>query len=320
MRLVLGYANIHKTTLPRPESPHAPEHVTYNVPEYDYRGRRIQRPNQINKNVRNEAYRRPHFGDPESGQFPYTKYSRPWAYAQAENAYKQTASSQPYSYSYPPGFVPPPPTEFTYPPPHREPVFDKVKRPEPKPHVVILPYVDPAVSEIGPTTPKLDIAPCLNMSIVRQGEDPIWDCDEFMSQHGIPGKGISGALAGDECLRGMDLPQTLMHGQELDLLYIRGNGMLHPWIYTEESTNLQDLGETWFVNERPVFLQFLHCGYLPQFYPAKEDDDTAMQQEYVAIGEEWASFEALNLLGLSVKSRKEGRVFLDPNTSWVSPT
>lgn len=69
-----------------------------------------------------------------------------------------------------------------------------------------------------------------------------------------------------------------------------------------------------------MFLQFLHCGYLPQFYPAKEDDDTAMQQEYVAIGEEWASFEALNLLGLSVNSRKEGRVFLDPSTTWVSPT
>lgn len=69
-----------------------------------------------------------------------------------------------------------------------------------------------------------------------------------------------------------------------------------------------------------MFLQFLHCGYLPQFYPAKEDDETAMQQEYVAIGEEWASFEALNLLGLPVKSRKEGRVFLDPSTNWVSPT
>jgi hypothetical protein len=318
MGIVLGYANIQKTSIPRPESPYTSEHVKYSVPEYNSRGRRILRPDQFNKNARSEAYRRPYLGEAESGQPPYTKYSRPWAYAQAENAYEQTASSQPYP--YPPGFYPSPPPEFTYSPPPRAPVPAKSTRPEPKPHVVVLPYVDPANSELGPTTPKLDIAPCLNMSIVRQKEDPIWDCDEFMSQHGIPGKGIMGALAGDKNLRAIDLAYTLVDGETLQLVYVRGNGMLHPWTYSGEPTNLSDLGETWFINERPVFLQFLHCGYLPQFYPAKEDDNAAMQQEYVAIGEEWASFEALNLLGLSVKSRKEGRVFLDPSTSWVSPT
>ena len=72
------------------------------------------------------------------------------------------------------------------------------------------------------------------------------------------------------------------------------------------------------MNEQPVFLQFFHCGYLPQFYPVKESDVKAMKQEYVAVGEEWASFEALNQLGLSVKGREEGRVLLDPNTTWVS--
>jgi hypothetical protein len=318
MGIVLGYANIQKTSIPRPESPYTSEHVKYSVPEYNSRGRRILRPDQFNKNARSEAYRRPYLGEAESGQPPYTKYSRPWAYAQAENAYEQTASSQPYP--YPPGFYPSPPPEFTYSPPPRAPVPAKSTRPEPKPHVVVLPYVDPANSELGPTTPKLDIAPCLNMSIVRQKEDPIWDCDEFMSQHGIPGKGIMGALAGDKNLRAMDLAYTLVDGETLQFVYVRGNGMLHPWTYSGEPTNLSDLGETWFINERPVFLQFLHCGYLPQFYPAKEDDNAAMQEEYVAIGEEWASFEALKLLGLSVKSRKEGRVFLDPSTSWVSPT
>lgn len=72
------------------------------------------------------------------------------------------------------------------------------------------------------------------------------------------------------------------------------------------------------MNEQPVYLQFFHCGYLPQFYPAKESDVKAMKQEYVAVGEEWASFEALNQLGLSVKGREEGRVLLDPSTTWVS--
>lgn len=214
--------------MPRPGSPHAQEEVKSNIPEYNSRGRRILRPNQLNKNARNEAYRRPYLGDEEDEQPAYTKYSRPWAYAQAENAYEQTASSQPYSYSYPPGFVPPPPTTFTYPPPPRAPIPVKSTRPEPKPHVVILPYVDPANSELGPTTPKLDIAPCLNMSIVRQGEASIWDCDQFMSQHGIPGKAIMGALAGDKNLRAMDLVHTLVDGEKLQLVYMRGNGMRHP--------------------------------------------------------------------------------------------
>ncbi|KAM0479081.1 hypothetical protein ACHAP7_005682 [Fusarium lateritium] len=283
---------------PRPTSPHTSENVTYNIPEYNSSGRRILRPNQFNKNTRPETYRRPYLGDEESGQSPYVKYSRPWAYAQAGKAYGPPASSQPHS--YPPGFVPPPPTAYTSPPPPETTTPFQSPKSEPKPHVVILPYEDPANSETGPMTPKLDIAPCLNMSIVRQDETPIWSCDDFTSKHGIPGKVIMGALAGDKNLRAMDLAYTLWDGQNVDLLYIRGN----------------DLGETWFINEKPVFLQFLHCGYLPQFYPAKEDDESAMQKEYVAIGEEWASIEALNLLGLSVKNREEGRVFLDPSTTW----
>ncbi|KAF5265737.1 hypothetical protein FOXYS1_3440 [Fusarium oxysporum] len=82
--------------------------------------------------------------------------------------------------------------------------------------------------------------------------------------------------------------------------------------------NESDLGETWFINEQPIFLQFLHSGYLPQFYPEKETDERAMKEEYVAIGEEWASFEALQQLGLIVKRREEGRVLLEPSTTWAS--
>jgi hypothetical protein len=302
-----------KTAPPRPESPHASEHENYNSARYNSRGRRVLRPKKFD-----ETSKRPYFGEGQDGKSPYIKYSQPWAYAQAGNPYEPTASSQPYS--YPPGLVPPPPTAFTFPPPPQAQAPVQSTKPEPKPHVVILPYADPANSETGPTTPKLDIAPCLNMSIVRQDGIPTWNCDDFTSQHGIPGKAIMGALAGDKNLRAMDLAHTLVKGQKLGLVYMRGNSMLHSWTHTEEFTNISDLGETWFINERPVFLQFLHCGYLPQFYPAKEDDDAAIQQEYVAIGEEWASFEALNFLGLSVKSREEGRVFLDPSTNWVSPT
>ncbi|OBS19055.1 hypothetical protein FPOA_10779 [Fusarium poae] len=172
-----------------------------------------------------------------------------------------------------------------------------------KPHVVVLPQADAADSEIGTLTPKLDVSPCLKMSILRQGDDAVWNSDDYNSKNNIPGKSIMGTLIGDKTARnphGLDLAHTLIKGQDMKLIYIRGN----------------DLGETWFINEQPVFLQFFHCAYLPQFYPAKEFDLTAMKEEYVAVGEEWASVEALNQLGLSVKGREEGRVLLDPSTTW----
>ncbi|PTD09459.1 hypothetical protein FCULG_00007432 [Fusarium culmorum] len=172
-----------------------------------------------------------------------------------------------------------------------------------KPHVVVLPYADAADSEIGAMTPKLDVSTCQKMSIVRQDEVAIWNSDDHNSKNSVPGKSIMGVLIGDKTARnphGLDLAHTLMQGQDMKLIYIRGN----------------ELGETWFINEQPVFLQFFHCGYIPQFYPTKESEITAMKQEYVAVGEEWASFEALNQLGLPSKGRDEGRVLLDPNTTW----
>ncbi|CAF3495021.1 unnamed protein product [Fusarium graminearum] len=174
-----------------------------------------------------------------------------------------------------------------------------------KPHVLVLPHADEADSEIGNMTPKLDISPCRKMSIVRQGEEAVWNSDDYNSKNSIPGKSIMGTLIGDKTARnphGLDLAHTLIRGQDMKLIYIRGS----------ES----ELGETWFINEQPVFLQFFHCGYIPQFYPTKESDIKAMKQEYVAVGEEWASFEALNQLGLSNKGREEGRVLLDPNITW----
>ncbi|KAF5666633.1 hypothetical protein FHETE_6132 [Fusarium heterosporum] len=187
------------------------------------------------------------------------------------------------------------PTQYPYPPSY----------PEPAQHPT--PYQTRGEdNEIGSATPKLDVSGRLNMSIVRQDENPISNCDDFTAQRRIPGKAIMGALVGDRSasnLHGLDLANALIEGQSMKLVYIRGS----------------DLGETWFINEQPVFLQFLHCGYLPQFYPAKDSDHAAMNQEYLAIDEEWASFEALNMLGLTVKKREEGRVLLDPNTTWVVP-
>ncbi|KAH7192927.1 uncharacterized protein B0J16DRAFT_411571 [Fusarium flagelliforme] len=210
-----------------------------------------------------------------------------------------------------PRFLTPPPPPSTLPPqdappspsPPDAPIWIPTKPKFQKPHVVVLPPVDMADSEIGSMTPELDVSSCLNMSIVRQNENIIWNLDEFVIKNRIPGKAIMGSLVGDKSARnphGMDLAHTLIQGQNMKLVYIRGNG----------------LGETWFMNEQPVFLQFFHCGYLPQFYPAKETDAAAMEKEYVSVGDEWASFEALSQLGLSVKGREEGRVLLDPSTTW----
>ncbi|RGP74125.1 hypothetical protein FSPOR_1820 [Fusarium sporotrichioides] len=228
-----------------------------------------------------------------SHQQPYQQRYDPWGYPYPAPAWR------------PPTPSPPPPST-----PHaekmtpQEPPLNEPSKPKfQKPHVIVLPQADVADSETGPITPELGVSPILKMTIVRQGEEAVWNSDDFASNNNIPGKAIMGTLIGDKTARnshGLDLAHTLIRGQDMKLIYIRGN----------------ELGETWFINEQPVFLQFFHCGYLPQFYSAKESDITAMKQEYVAVGEEWASFEALYQLGLTAKGREEGRVLLDPNTTW----
>ncbi|KAJ4122916.1 hypothetical protein NW768_009905 [Fusarium equiseti] len=244
------------------------------------------------------------------------EYEQPTVRSDPERFPDNLIYQQQRNYSRPiprpiPRFLTPPPPPSTLPPqdatpspsPQGAPIWTPTKPKFEKPHVVVLPPVDMADSEIGSMTPELDVSSCLNMSIVRQNEDIIWNLDEFVTKNRIPGKAIMGSLVGDKSARnphGMDLAFTLIQGQNMKLVYFRGNG----------------LGETWFMNDQPVFLQFFHCGYLPQFYPAKENDVTAMEKEYVSVGEEWASFEALSQLGLSVKGREEGRVLLDPSTTW----
>ncbi|KAF0636588.1 hypothetical protein FPSE5266_09890 [Fusarium pseudograminearum] len=160
-----------------------------------------------------------------------------------------------------------------------------------KPHAVVLPYADAADSEIGAMTPKLDASTCQKMSIVRQDEVAVWNSDEYNSKNSIPGKSIMGALIGDKTARnphGLDLAHTLMQGQDMKLIYIRGN----------------ELGETWFINEQPVFLQFFHCGYIPQFYPTKESEITAMKQDYVA-----SMVKELAITTLQLRSMRQRRIY-----------
>ncbi|KAF4470436.1 hypothetical protein FALBO_2666 [Fusarium albosuccineum] len=195
--------------------------------------------------------------------------------------------------------------------------WNQSKTPFKKPTIVVLPQADGADFETGPTTPELDVS-CLGLSIVRQGEEAIWNSDNFTARRGIPGKAIMAALVGDKSARhahGLDLAHTLIRGQSAKIVYVRGNGKTTS-LCMKIVANNSDLGETWFINDQPVFLQFYHCGYLPQFYPAKENDEMARKKEYVAVGEEWASFEAMGQLGLSIKGRDDGRVLLDPSVTW----
>ncbi|KAF4434946.1 hypothetical protein FACUT_7606 [Fusarium acutatum] len=291
------------------------EEIKYNgEPEFDPRGRRILRPRRSRTPTMRYMNAPPRNNGPsaasEESTMPYQNggYSQP--YGEARNPYSPSYESAnqspgvPYSaYTFP---VPPSSGETYYSAPTQpyNPATEakSVRSKFQKPAFVVLPQADSADSETGPMTPKLDLS-SVSLGIMRQSDEPIWDCDAFMSEKGYPEKAIMGALIGDKSARnphGLDLAHTLMKGRGMKLVYIRGN----------------DLGETWFINEQPVFLQFLHSGYLPQFYPAKETDERAMKQEYVAIGEEWASFEALQQLGLGVKRREEGRVLLDPSTTW----
>jgi hypothetical protein len=71
------------------------------------------------------------------------------------------------------------------------------------------------------------------------------------------------------------------------------------------------------VEERPVFIQFNHSTYQPQFYPSHEGDERARSRKYLAVGEEWISEHALDQLGLVAKAKKDGRVFLEATVTWV---
>ncbi|RKK26184.1 hypothetical protein BFJ66_g228 [Fusarium oxysporum f. sp. cepae] len=285
------------------------EDIKYNnLPEFDPRGRRILRPARSRTPTLGYTNAPPRNNGPspasEEPTMPYKNdgYGQTWGEVQFSHVptnespdqsnWMPGASNPTHRYSFPP------PTQSHNPATGTKSARTKLQKPD----FVVLPQADPADCEAGPMTPKLDLT-SVSLGIMRQGDEPIWDCDAFMSEKGFRGKAIMGTLIGDKSARnphGLDLAHTLMKGRSMKLVYIRGN----------------DLGETWFINEQPIFLQFLHSGYLPQFYPAKETDERAMKEEYVAIGEEWASFEALQQLGLIVKRREEGRVLLEPSTTW----
>ncbi|KAG4274926.1 hypothetical protein FPRO04_08934 [Fusarium proliferatum] len=290
------------------------EEVKYNnKPEFDPRGRKILRPRRSRSPASGYANAARNNAPPPASEEPTMPYQGVNRSRYGDVQFSDFPADQPEwkpgvsssAYVYP---VPPSPGLRDYSvPTHRYHTAAKAKSVRSKfqkPAFVVLPQANSADSETGPMTPKLDLS-SVNLGIMRQRDEPIWDCDAFMSEIGNPGKAIMGALIGDKSARnphGLDLAHTLMKGRSLKLVYIRGN----------------DLGETWFINEQPVFLQFLHSRYLPQFYPAKETDERATKEEYVAIGEEWASFEALQQLGLVVKGRDEGRVLLDPSSTWKS--
>ncbi|KAL9573339.1 hypothetical protein ACKAV7_003024 [Fusarium commune] len=286
-------------------------------PEFDPRGRRILRPTRSRTPTLGHTNAPPRNNGPspasEEPTMPYPNGGYGQSYGQARNPYAPSygspdqsnwmpgASNPSHRYSFSPSSGEtyfPPPNQSHSPTTKSKSVRTKLQKPD----FVVLPRADSADSETGPMTPKLELT-SVGLGIMRQDDEPIWDCDAFMSKTGYPGRAIMGALVGDKSARnphGLDLAHTLIRGQSMKLVYIRGN----------------DLGETWFINEQPIFLQFLHSGYLPQFYPAKETDERAMKEEYVAMGEEWASFEALQQLGLVVKRREDGRVLLDPSTTW----
>jgi hypothetical protein len=71
--------------------------------------------------------------------------------------------------------------------------------------------------------------------------------------------------------------------------------------------------------ENPVFVLFYHSSYQPQFYPAANGDNSSRNGEYVAIGEEWISDEAMANLDIVAHTKRDGKVFLEPTVSYVRP-
>ncbi|OIW25736.1 hypothetical protein CONLIGDRAFT_708502 [Coniochaeta ligniaria NRRL 30616] len=144
-------------------------------------------------------------------------------------------------------------------------------------------------------TPRIDALE-RGFTIERQRNGYEWNAEIFAKKYNIEGKAIITSLS------------TLTEGQNFGLVYTRGSG--------RKLTASKDLGETWFMNGEPVFLLFYHSSYQPQFFPAREDDRLSRNQEYLSVGEEWISDEAMEQFGISVKDRKNGRVYLDATVTW----
>lgn len=62
---------------------------------------------------------------------------------------------------------------------------------------------------------------------------------------------------------------------------------------------------------------FYHSSYQPQFYPIPDDNKLVFDREYVAIGEQWISDEALQQLGIVPRRRENGKMIFDPSISTV---
>ncbi|KAH6646386.1 hypothetical protein BKA67DRAFT_101014 [Truncatella angustata] len=136
----------------------------------------------------------------------------------------------------------------------------------------------------------------------QSSAEMIYHPASFLSMHGLEGEGILGALAASRSnAMYSELWLTLKHGFDLQIPYSRSS----------------DVGETWFLGERPVFILFYHSSYQPQFFPLSKDDKIAFDRECVTIGEQWITDEALKQHGIVPRGKENGKLILDPDISTV---
>lgn len=266
----------------------------------------------------------------------YRSDSNPFHPASTPRGYGPYFGPTPYGYQSPygnyhpypghggPYWSPPPP-----PPTESPPLHNPGSRKFDKPTILVLRPAYELNEGKDVSSPRLD-ALDHGLRLSRQGgggeAGMIWNADRFAAMYELDGTAVLGALVNDKsAVRGSDMLDTFVKGQMLPMVYMRGSGKLaHPGDGKgggqDGADSVPDLGETWFFDDKPVFVLFYHAAYRPQFFPAKAigGDEDAGRREYVAVGEEWVRQEALDQLGIVPRERRDGRLILEPGITHVS--
>jgi hypothetical protein len=109
------------------------------------------------------------------------------------------------------------------------------------------------------------------------------------------------------------------HGWEV--LWIRASGK-HTFIknkYVSSNYLYVELGETWFLGNKPALVRFFGQEYRPQLGPPSADaEESTDDTEWIEVGKEWVSSAALEMLDIRQTRSSSGRYKLDPRLTEVS--
>jgi hypothetical protein len=79
-----------------------------------------------------------------------------------------------------------------------------------------------------------------------------------------------------------------------------------------------DLGQTWYFGVKPVLIRFYTPNYTPQFLPAKSVVRNEEVSEWIEIGKDWVTRDALDFCNISAEKPKSSKYKLSSELTTVS--